>query len=89
MDCFPTMDVRNRIIQTRFFVYENDKLVKIIEVKGYFKNRLWKFDELKKQPSLQNVEFSLIDDITPFLDGKTYLGELKWWKQNRLLRLES
>jgi hypothetical protein len=72
-----------------FFVYENDKLVKIIEVKGYFKNRLWKFDELKKQPSLQNVEFSLIDDITPFLDGKTYLGELKWWKQNRLLRLES
>jgi hypothetical protein len=72
-----------------FFIYETDTLVKIIEVKGYFKNRVWKFDELKKEPSLHNVEFSLIDDITPFLDGKTYLGELKWWKQNRLLKLES
>jgi|LakMenE01Jun11ns_1017448.scaffolds.fasta_scaffold9787930_2 hypothetical protein len=72
-----------------FFIYENNELVKIIEVKGYYKNRLWKFDELKKEPSLQNVEFCLIDNITPFLDGNTYLGELKWWKQNRLLKLES
>lgn len=72
-----------------FFIYENNELVKIIEVKGYYKNRLWKFEELKKEPSLQNVEFCLIDNITPFLDGNTYLGELKWWKQNRLLKLES
>jgi hypothetical protein len=71
-----------------FFVYENGNLVKIIEVKGYFKNRLWKFDELKKDPSLKTVEFCLIDEITPFLNGNTYLGELKWWKQNRLLKLE-
>jgi hypothetical protein len=72
-----------------FFIYEAGKLVKIIEVKGYFKNRVWKFEELKKDPSLKNVEFCLIDNITPFLDGNTYLGELKWWKQNRLLNLES
>lgn len=71
-----------------FFVYDNNKLTKIIEVKGYYKNRLWKFEELKKEPSLQNVEFCLIDNITPFLNGNTYLGELKWWKQNRLLKLE-
>jgi hypothetical protein len=80
--------IGNESYRPDFFLYENEALVKIIEVKGYFKNRLWKFDELKKEPSLQNVEFCLIDDITPFLDGTTYLGELSWWKQNRLLKLE-
>lgn len=71
-----------------FFIYENNSLVKIMEVKGYYKNRLWKFDELKKLPELQKIEFCLVDKIEPFLDGNTYLGELKWWKQNRLLKLE-
>ena len=36
------------------------------------------------------VKYSSSDNdfnITPFLDGNTYLGELKWWKQNRLLKL--
>lgn len=80
--------IGNESYRPDFFVYENNTLVKIIEVKGYYKNRLWKFDELKKETSLKTVEFCLIDDITPFLDGTTYLGELKWWKQNRLLKLE-
>lgn len=71
-----------------FFIYENSRLVKIIEVKGYFKNRLWKFNELKNIPQMQTVEFCLIDDITPFLDNTTYLRELKWWKQNRSLELK-
>jgi hypothetical protein len=71
-----------------FFIYENSTLVKIVEVKGYYKNRLWKFEELKKLPELKNIEFCLIDDITPFLDNTTYLGELKCWKTNRLLELE-
>ena len=71
-----------------FFIYENNTLVKIIEVKGYYKNRLWKFDALKKLPELKSIEFCLIDDITPFLDNTTYLGELKWWKNNRLLELK-
>jgi hypothetical protein len=71
-----------------FFIYENDILVKIIEVKGYFKNRVWKFEELKKIKELENIEFCLIDDIKPFLNGSTYLGELQWWKQNRLLELK-
>jgi hypothetical protein len=80
--------VGNESYRPDFFIYEENKLVKIIEVKGYYKNRLWKFEELKKEPDIQNVELSLIDDITPFLYNNTYLGELKWWKQSRLLKLE-
>jgi AraC-like DNA-binding protein len=81
-------DVGGESYRPDFFIFEQSKLVKITEVKGYYKNRLWKFEELKKNTTLQNVEFSLIDDITPFLDGTTYLGELKWWKENRLLEVK-
>jgi hypothetical protein len=84
-----TWMLNNESYRPDFFIYENEELIKIVEVKGYFKNRVWKFEELKKVPELKGVEFCLVDDIEPFLLGSTYLGELKWWKKNRLLEIKS
>lgn len=77
----------NESYRPDFFIYDNDRLTKIVEVKGYYKNRLWKFEELKKYIH-SSIELCLVDDITPFLNETTYLRELKWWKKNRLLELK-
>lgn len=63
-----------------FFIYENENLISIIEVKSrYFNkdNREYKFHMLKKE---YNVECQLITDITKFTN-KTYHQELKEWKK--------
>jgi hypothetical protein len=67
-----------------FFVYENNILKIIIEVKSrYFNkdNREYKFHMFKEEYGL---ECMLITDITKFTD-KTYHQELKEWKLQRLL----
>lgn len=63
-----------------FFIYENEILMSIIEVKSrYFNknNREYKFHMLKKE---FNVECQLITDITKYTN-KTYHQELKEWKR--------
>lgn len=67
-----------------FFIYENNKLHSIVEVKSrYFNkdNREYKFHMLKKE---YDIECLLITDITKFTD-KTYHQEIKEWKKIRLL----
>jgi len=67
-----------------FFIYENNILTTIIEVKSrYFNkdNREYKFDLFKQDYKLNCM---IVTDITRYTD-KTYHQELKEWKQTRLL----
>jgi hypothetical protein len=71
-----------------FFIYDNHVLVNIVEVKGYYKNRLWKVEELKKMMKKEGVLVTIIDNIKPYIINNTYQNELKCWKINRLLGLK-
>jgi hypothetical protein len=67
-----------------FFIYNNEKLMSIIEVKSrYFnkENREYKFHMLKEE---YDIDCLLITDITKFTN-KTYHQELKEWKKQRSL----
>ncbi len=67
-----------------FFIYEDNKLKTVIEVKSrYFnkENREYKFHMFKEEYGLDCM---LIIDITKFTN-KTYHQELKEWKIKRLL----
>jgi len=59
---------------------EENNIKKIVEIKGYFKNRLYKVDMFKKD--YPNIEIIVIDDVTKY--GDDYHKELKQWKQTKL-----
>lgn len=71
-----------------FFIYENNKISSIIEVKGYWKNRVWKFEKLKSLFNNTSISVILIDKIEPYLKQTTYKNELKCWKNLKLLELK-
>ena len=66
-----------------FFIFEDNKLAKIVEIKGDF------YQNQKHKPELLNEQLDvpviLITDITRFTD-KTYGKEQKQWRQVRLNR---
>jgi hypothetical protein len=67
-----------------FFIYdENKKISKIVEVKGFWKDKVWKFRVLMKQMEKQKIDFILIENIKPYCET-TYKKELKNWKDIRL-----
>lgn len=68
-----------------FFIFENGKVTKIIEVKGYWKDKLYKFNKLKD--TLTDTELVLITDITPYLE-QSIKKEIKTWKNLRKLELK-
>lgn len=55
---------------------------KIVEIKGFNKDKLYKVDMLRKE---YNIEIIVIEDITPYCET-TYGKELNEWKQKRLLK---
>lgn len=65
-----------------FFIYDGD-CVKIVEVKGYWKNRVYKTKLLKAEYGLCVI---LLDDIKPYCEFKVN-DEIKQWKQLRRLKL--
>ena len=71
-----------------FFIFDkNNNLTSIIEIKGYWKNRLWKTILLKEK--LKNINVILIENINNYLEeNTTYGSELKKWKKERLLKLK-
>lgn len=74
----------NSIYRPDFFIYDElDKLVSIVEVKGYWKNRLYKFNELKTL--LSDIDVVLIDEIKPYT--KSVKNDIKEWKINRILKI--
>lgn len=66
-----------------FFIYENNKLLTIIEIKSrYFNkdNREYKFHMFKEE---YNIDCSLVTDIKLFIEnGSNYNKELCKWKQS-------
>lgn len=69
-----------------FFIFnENNELSSIIEIKGYWKDKTFKFDELKNK--LKDIDMVLITNITPYLD-QNLNNEIKLWKQLRKLELK-
>lgn len=70
-----------------FFIFNNKKLESIIEIKGYFKDRVYKVDLLRKQ--LPEIKVILIDNIEPYIDkDSSYNREIKKWKKERLTKLK-
>lgn len=73
-----------------FFVLDkNNNILKIIEVKGFWKNRSYKFDLLKKQLDGDNIELEIISDseILKFTDEEEK-NITKKWKLTRLKELK-
>ena len=62
-----------------FFIYENDVLQKIVEIKGYFKNRRYKAEMFQTE---FNTPLVIIDDIMEYCEN--YEQEKKEWKQIKL-----
>lgn len=68
-----------------FFIYDsNGNVTSIVEVKGYWKNRLYKVGLLKEQIS---VPITVVDDIRPYCQNNLN-EEIKLWKSIRKLKLE-
>jgi hypothetical protein len=65
-----------------FFIFENNELKTIVEVKGYWKDKLFKFNNLKNK---LNIDMVLITDITPYLE-QNLNKEIELWKQLRKLK---
>lgn len=71
-----------------FFIYEDNNLTKIVEIKGHWKDKLWKFKELSN--SLNEVDFLLITKIEPFIEkGLNFKKVSKKWKEIRILNKET
>ena len=70
-----------------FFIY-NDKqeLETVVEIKGYWKDKVWKVDELKKILEPHNIKICIITDISPYT--KSTKREARIWKTTRRLELE-
>jgi hypothetical protein len=68
-----------------FFIFKEDKLVSIVEIKGYWKNKVYKFNKLKE--FLPNIDVVLITDINPYLE-QNINKEIELWKQLRKLKLK-
>lgn len=65
-----------------FFIYENSKLVRVVEVKGYWdRNSKRRAEELSDQIG---VDVVVLYDISSY-SKSAYLKELKEWKIERLL----
>jgi hypothetical protein len=63
-----------------FFIFdENEKMIKIVEIKGYWKDKVWKYTELK---SKLDIELILITDIKNYTISvnKDYMD---WKKINK------
>lgn len=67
-----------------FFIYDsNGNVTSIVEVKGYWKNRLYKVSLLKEQI---NVPITVVDDIRPYCQNNIN-EEIRLWKTIRKLKL--
>lgn len=78
-----TYNLGDIIYRPDFFIFdENENIIKIIEVKGYWKDKLYKFNLLKEK--ITNIEIILVDKINSYtLNNLKY--ELKEWKNIRIL----
>jgi len=67
-----------------FFIYDNNNnITKIVEVKGYWKDKLYKFNELKEK---LNIDVVLVDKIKPYTNISVK-KELSIWKKIKKLNI--
>lgn len=79
-----------------FFIFDdNDNIVKIIEIKGYYDNRAYKIDFLKQQfkESYNDIEVCIFclsnKTLTQYMiNHKNYNALLRDWKTNRKLKIQ-
>jgi len=85
-----TFDIsNNKKYRPDFFILdENDNILKIIEVKGYWKNKIYKFIELKNLLNKSGIEFILVEEIKSYsFDG--FKNDLNEWKKCRILDIKN
>lgn len=67
-----------------FFIMDNDKIIQIVEIKGYWKNRAYKIKMLSDE---YDLPVTMIDDIKPYLEYSLN-EEITLWKNLRKLKLD-
>ena len=77
-----TFQLNKTTYRPDFFIYENNKLTKIVEIKGYWARGLVKTEELKNK---LDIEVLIIRDIKPYSETNR---ELEIWKTERLSEQE-
>lgn len=80
-----TLKGTNETYRPDFFIYENGKLIKVIEIKGnYFDTVDDRSEKAKRICEMHGLTLELIRDIKPYLkSGSHYHKELKEWKRIR------
>ena len=78
-----TLKGKNETYRPDFFIYENGKLVKVVEIKGnYFDNVDNRSKKARRVCKRNGIKLEIVKDISPYLlDGSYYHKELKEWKQ--------
>lgn len=80
-----TFNVIGKTYRPDFFIYNDTLLEKIIEIKGFWKDKEWKTVELNK---MLDIDVIVISDISIYIEnGETYKSQLKEWKNKRILKL--
>lgn len=76
-----TFKLENTCYRPDFFIYnENHELISIVEIKGFWKNRTHKVEELKLL--LKDIDIVLVTDIMPYCT-QTFKKEVETWKSLR------
>jgi hypothetical protein len=76
----------NHFYRPDFFIFNNLielKIIKIVEIKGYWKDKVYKYEELKDQLLEINLPMVLITDIKPYSDHCCTL--INEWRKTRIL----
>jgi hypothetical protein len=80
----------NKSYRPDFFIFDsindNKKIIQIVEIKGYWKDKVYKYEELKKQLT-KNIDFVLITNITPYCEKG--INNIKEWKLKRIINYEN
>lgn len=75
-------NIENKSYRPDFFIFDdNNILIKIVEIKGYWKDKTWKYDILKK---MLDIELSMITDIKPY--SNNWRHDIKEWKEKRIMK---
>jgi predicted nuclease of restriction endonuclease-like RecB superfamily len=82
--------IDNSLYKPDFFIFDiDDNLKEIVEIKGFWKNRSYKFDLLKKQLENDGIECKMISDNDILYYTKDQLKNItKIWKSTRLRELK-
>lgn len=74
----------NSIYRPDFFIYDdNNVLISIVEVKGYWKDKLYKFNELKIL--LNDIDVVLVNEIKSYTTSVK--KDINEWKINRISKI--